>query len=359
MRSPPRDESGDVVDPAEGAEDGANTVIRRVVQRETGRLQLRGRRLLTRLDELIDRYPSAARLVDDVEAAVRAHRRFISTINSVDWRRAAERTRRQLAEVVGGSDTGETVDLRWDDHYGGFGADVDGPGWQVRRRGAMVEVTDVVFGAIDDGDDEAGNIRLLLRSKKKEVRHEAVVRAVAWALMVQACHRYLDETQQLQCIRLYYGEITVRLTGSAREQMEAIPDATSFGYDPGGELFRRMEDFDQTDARAHWIRWMGESPRARREVRQLRNSAGARLDVEIDRSLRRLRLVEQAESKVVRKRKHVFVDEVPAESRDRLFATDDGLQRAAEEVIRGRIDDGFRVVYQRLEFDDRVVEQRR
>ena len=138
-----------------------------------------------------------------------------------------------------------------------------------------------------------------------------------------------------------------------------IPEAEVFGFRAQGELFRRLRDFSQTDAEAHWIYWIDEGRRRRLELRVLREQGGAMLEVEVDRQLRRLRILERPRSTVVRKRRHVFVDTHAQRARDRFFSTTERLDEAARQQMRKLIDEGYRIIYEKMVSDQEVEERGR
>lgn len=323
--------------------------LRKAIDLEIGRLQMRGRRLLATLDELMERYPGAERLVDDVEAVVREHRRLIKAVQRCDWQEAIAETTRQIGAVAGHCEEGreQQLPLRWDDQTGSFVADVDAPPWRLRRQRRVVEVSDIVSRRLRSEAPAAK--RFLLQSKTGEVRHEAVIRALGWALMIQSATRYLSDAERPEEIRLRRGDDVAVVTGSTEPDDVSLPDASAFGHHRGGEMLRRLQDFAKTDPQAHWIDEVAEQPPASWQCWVLRDSAGARLEVELHRTLRRVRIIEQPQSRVVRKRRHVFVDQAPIRRRDRYFATEADAADAAQELLRRRIDDGFRVIEYRTD----------
>lgn len=338
-------------------------IVERVVRREVGRLRTRGRQLLALLDEKLERYPSAQALVSDVDVVARAHRRAARALLEKHWSPDLRAVAQQLDEQYSSGGQDGAMRLRWDREYGVFCTDVDGPLWRVRQEGTCIDVMsgveDVVEISETTGDHGEGVTYPIIFTHEIENNHEAVAQSIGWALLVAAAASKFDESGWADSVSIERASKTSVLKAGMESFLESIPPATDFGFRGRGDLFRRLKDFDQTDPRAHWTRWMVRRQRAPRELRVMREQGGARLRIEIRRPLRRLRIVEQPRSTVVRKRHQVFVDESSARARDRYFASETELERAAEEELRSFIDDGFRIIYERLEDQDGVRERGR
>jgi len=354
----------------EGAQSGrrehstpGGDIVERVVRREVGRLRTRGRRLLGLLDETLGRYPTAQSLVSDVEIVVRAHRRAARALLETDWDLELRGVAKQLERQYSARGDDSAMSLRWDREYGVFCIDVDGPLWRVRDDGACVDAMSGVEAIVEvsetTGEHGEGVTYPIIFTHEIENTHESVAQSIGWALLVGAVASKFDESGWADSVIIERASTTSVLQAGMESFLEYVPPATDFGFRGRGDLFRRLKDFDQTDPGAHWTRWMVRRQRAPTEVRVMREQGGARLRIEMRRPLRRLRIVEQPRSTVVRKRHQVFVDESSARARDRYFASETELERAAEEQLRSFIDDGFRIIYERLEDQDSVRERGR
>lgn len=333
--------------------------VERIVAREVERLQGRASSLESRLQKLLEAYESARRLVEDVESVAEAHRRFASAIEETDWSRRRRRIGDQLTRVLTEWSDQSDVVLAWDRQRGLFYADGDRPVWRARRQSPTIEVAAIVEEGIEVAPDAEAVGYPIVFTHELESNHRAVLQAVGWALVAGAAGRRLGETGGVERIRLGRGDEQLKLSASTATPVFGVPEPEAFGYDAEGELLRRLRDFDQRDPDAHRVRWLQRADRAPRELRVMRDRNGAGLRVEVDRRLRRLRVIERPASEIVRNRAHVFVEEAAARTRDRLFGDQEVLDRATREVIGERIEEGYRVVYERLEFEDGVEERGR
>lgn len=334
-------------------------LVRRVVEREVGRISLRGRRLLAKLDELMRRYPSASKLAGEVEAVARAHRRFIAALQQCDWPGAIDDAGGRLAEMIAASDDPRVLRLRWVGEPGGFCVDGNAPVWRLRSEEPTLDVVELIGARLQmsapadepEGDDLAEPLR------RAGADHRAVVSTLGWAVVTAAACRRLDADGRLREVRLRGGGDDIRLQSAHRPPLERLPGPEAFGFQPRDATGRRLERFVDTDPQAHFHCWVDRPRDAPGEMRVLRKQRGGRIRLELDRRLRRLRIIRRPESEVVRNRRHVFVDEQPATTRDHFWATARGLENATERKLREWIAEGWRIVYLRLEFDDEVHER--
>ena len=322
--------------------------VRGSVDRECGRLLLRARRLRDRVDQLQKHYEWAVDFAAEVRAEARADEHLASILRHWNWSGEEAAIEEQLAQVLEDASDPRRLHLYWDDDYGIFLPHSDLLVWRSRNGRFAIDV-DELADRILDRHGESAEARVtypILLTHQVQINHRAVARAVAWALVISAVERRIENDNNISTICLRSGEFSLEFDGSASPNGTAVPGAESFGYSAEGELERRIEEFDQVDPRAHWERWRRSRRREALERRTLRRQDGQQLVVELDRELRRLRLAESPASAVVRKRHRVFVDPRPAQIEDRYFADQDSLDAAVEEVLKHRIEAGYRLVDQ-------------
>lgn len=330
-------------------------LIEGIVDRETQRLARRGRTLKARLRDALERYPEAEQFVDEVDKAVGADEAFSDRLRHRGWKRDIEALGEQWREVVDGVGEGDALVLCWDGDYGVFRIEDQGGRWQRRRREGCIDVDEVVDELVEGAGRERVEGREvtypILSGHQLAANHRAIARRVGWALVVAAIGRHMEEVGRPEQVFLRGGVDgeDVELSGHTAPVAESIPPASAFGFCECGELFRRIDEFDEVDPGAHCRRWVKDRRRAPKELRVLRDRTGARHRVELDRRLRRLRIAEQPGSTVVRKRHHVFVDPGAMRSRDRYFATEKALDSALVQCLKSRIEAGFRIVSEQFD----------
>lgn len=320
-------------------------VMRRIADREGERLRRECRCLTQALEAQRKRYPTAKRLAGEVEGLRSAHAAFLAQLEAMNWERVLGELGRQIEEMLREEESSETVVMRWESERGGFRPETTGPAWW-RGDGWRVDVAKWVEARleVDEGAKRHGEgvTYPIIFTHQVRANHRAVARAVGWGATWVCLRRRLADGDG-PAVRLCHPDGELVVDGDGDDERER-PGAAVFGYDDRGELLRRIEQFDEVDADAHWIRWMERRRRGRREYRVMRESGGTRLGIELDRQLRRLRLVERPESQVVRKRRHVFAEPQAARIDDRYVASGDELDAALEEEVARRIDEGYRIV---------------
>ena len=323
-----------------------------VVDREAERLSRRSDRLREAAEALRNRYPTAAEVAAEVEQIVGVDEALAERLQQRDWTGEFEEVADQIDELLGDRERSASPVLHWSGDYGLFCQATTDPMWRIRQSRSCVDVARIVDEVIGDvalvelREQDVGYP--ILFTHQVEANQRAVARVIGWSLVLRAIIAWMDEAEDVTAVRIVGGPEEIRLMPDAELSVDQVPEAEAFGFVARGDLFRRLEDFDQVDPGAHWTRWMEGRRRGARELRELREQGGARLRVELDRPLKRLRIIEQPRSTVVRKRHHVFVDAHATRCRDHYFATEEDLDTAIEEHLRERVDDGFRIVYQQV-----------
>lgn len=335
-------------------------IIDEVVRRETDHLKWRGAALRRRLKELLRLYPSANTLQEEIDAQSAADEVFLAKLQKLDWGEELAAMEEQFRQIELEPDSPPTFTLKWSDEGDSFSLAADSPTWKSRAESAGIDLSQVISRqteVIDDDNAPAAVTYPIIFTHEVERNHRALARSIGWALVVVAAQREVLRRGELIEIRLEARNVDVVIDGDLKIEADVVPPAKSFGFSQRGEIFRRLDDFVQTDEEAHLKCWVQDRERAPKELRVLREQGGAGVEVEVDRQLRRVREIEKGRSEVVRKRKHVFVD--PAESyvRDRYLADEEGVDDVLEEVLRRRIEAGFRIRYERLEFSNDVRER--
>ncbi len=322
--------------------------VEEIADEEARRLRQSRRRLSRKWSGLRERYPTADRLSADVEAVHKAYGGFLDAIGSMDWTGVLDGLGRQIDAVLDGAEQGDPT-LNWDRDRGVFG----GAGSELVWRGDEEMVVDVAGWierplAVDEvstGHGEKVSYPIIF-THQVEANLRAIARAIGWgATIVSAARRLRERGGDHKLVLRRHGE-SFAIGAASTQALSRRPTAEDFGFDDHGELFRRIDDFDQIDADAHWIRWMEKRQRAPQEVRILREQSGRRLRIEMDRQLRRMRIIDEPATAVVRKRRHVFAEPGKARIEDRYVAAVDDLDAALNAEIAHRLQDGFRIIHQ-------------
>ncbi len=325
--------------------------LRGIIDRESGRLLSRAKKLRQMVASLVEDYPTARQFADEVQSVAATDETVAARLRRWDWEEELVGLGEQLKRVFQSGDSSVVLELDWHDDLGLFIQRSPEPAWRTAAERPGVDVAELVDRLLETGDDRGKNWAVsypIIFSHQAEANHRAVARAIGWAAVKMVSQKMVAcEGEGPEAVHFYR---------DGREVSDC--DACDFGYSARGELVRRIEAFEQVDPGAHWVFWMKNRESAPREVRELQEQAGTRIAVEVERPLRRLRVVESPPSKVVRKRHTVFVDACESRRRDRYFATEEALDKAVEDSLRRRIADGFRIVYERLETDGEVCERR-
>ena len=323
------------------------SAMRRIAEEEGDRLRRWSRRVAREWQKLSKRYPSARRLASDVDFLQQTTSRFLSALDRMDWVEALDGLRKEIDRVIDRSEPTDSSRWQWDRERGVFRPTTDGPAW---RDGSewTVDVARWVECPLEVDETSAvsnGAVSYpILCTHRVRANHQAVARALGWAAVMTGLRRCLQgRAKDLEVLLCHEARQDV-VTGETDGWERGRPGADEFGFVAHGELLRRMERFDEVDAEAHWIRWRLERRVARRELRVMGERGGSRLRIEVERPLRRMRLVERRASRVVRKRRHVFVEPRRARTEDRYFADVDELDAALEEEMAAQIEAGFRIL---------------
>lgn len=317
---------------------GATEFVEGVVEREAARLRERCAALEEALRPLVDAYPGAAQLQQEVAPALERDRRFAQCLERTDWTEALKELDQKLEAMGASGGVSGPIQWLWRGDEGTFRRH-DEEGEPRSKRSQALAVAAVVEGAVGAVVEPDGVSYPIIFTHQAQRNHRAVQAAIGWALAAAV----LDARDGLRGAVLQAGSVIVEV-GEAGKRPAEIPEATAFGFVERGELWRRIEAFDEVDPQAHWEKWRRAVGGAGPTVWELRDHRGAWVTVAIDPAMRRLRVSTREASRAVRKRHHVFVDDAPRRHRDHFFGGVDALEEATGQALRATIDQGFRVV---------------
>lgn len=322
--------------------------IKSVLHREVARVEGRQRQWEQRLCRLEERYPSAASLRAELAPLFAREREFIARLKSASEQFAPLKERVEALLRSAAAQGASSLSFVWHLEEGFLAAGEQGPAWK-RQPGEVIALDDIVRELIVEGGSAQGVGYPIIFTHQGGEDQRAVAYALGWANLLKAAQESLEQDPGLKEVRFELFRRQILLRPSRPLAIEDFPSAQDFGFSEHGEIFRRIEDFTLTDPEAHRLKWLQDPGEARREIRVLRAQTGALLQVEVDRSLRRIRFIEQPLSQVIRKRTMVFVDPSPLEVEDRYFARESELSGALDKALGERIERGYRFVYELLE----------
>ena len=323
-----------------------------VADRQVQRLRRRGSRRRKMLDRLVERYPAAMSLADDVQAVAQADAAFVECLQRIDWEEKRRDVGAALRRMVGGERQrdidGRRIVLQWDGERGVFWSDDNELRWRAGDDVARIDVDGViepVSVAAESGAAHKEEVTYpIIFTHAVEANHGAVARTIGWALVIDAARDWLSESESPVAIILRGRDEDIEIEEHSEVSPQNLLEPESFGFREEGDLMRRLRDFEHDDPGAHWGRWQRERKNRDFGSWTLQHRGGTRVRMEADSGLRRLRVVERAASTVVRKRHHVFVDAHQPRRQDRYFATEEALCEALEATMKERIEEGFRIV---------------
>lgn len=316
-----------------------NELVLGVIRQEIERMEGRRGRWEESLCRLEARYESAKALRQELEPLLERDRAFVARLEE-----AAECLRPlgvQMRALMKEADARGESSLRlvWRGDEGRF---------VVQGAGAVIDV-DAAVEPLFIADAKAQSVGYpIIFTHQTFEDQRAVGYAIGLAVIFEVAQTSLKQGSALKevCFELLDRAVVLSSSGTLNE--EALPSAEDFGFSRHGEVSRRIEEFSTTDPAAHRVKWLQERGAAAHEVWVLRDHLGALLQVEVDRELRRIRLIEQPLSQVIRKRTMVFVDPRPLEVEDGYFAQASEISGALKELLSKRIEQGYRIVYQCL-----------
>ncbi len=318
--------------------------IEAALSREVQRLRRRDEEVRRLVEEVSRRYPSAERFFEDLQLLEQADRQFLELLEEIDWATQFESVRRQLEALVEAPSDAERLVLCWESQGQHFYRDGRKATLLAEPHQATVEVArwmDDYGSAVSPGSVYGEGVTYpILFSHEVEGNHRAVAASLGWTLVAVAAQT-LESTK----VELVAQDLEMTLYPGGDREVDELPGADEFGFRKRGELWRRVEEFDQVDPEAHWQRWFGDRDKLHsRRQWTLREQGGATVRLEVRRDLCRLRILERPRSAVVRKRHRVFVDPSEEVVRDRYFADPQALDGALAEISKAKTEEGFRVV---------------
>lgn len=323
-------------------------ILEALIHDEIARLERRRERWEEGLRRLEERYPSAASLRVELAPLLERERSFGLRLKEAKKRLAPLKAElRALFEDFSARGERELT-LVWRADEGLLSRAERGGAWR-RQGGESVDLDGALRELLTDLASAQGVGYPIIFTHQNIEDQRALAYAIGWAFILVSAQELILEEQLLDgmCFEIFERQIELR-QGHLLSREEFL-EATDFGFSEDGEVWRRIQEFDLADPEAHQLKWLSEMREAAEETRVLRAQSGALLQVEVDRELRRIRLIEQPLSQVIRKRTMVFVEPSPLEVEDFYLAQASELSRSLKGLLRERIEQGYRMIYELLE----------